>query len=876
MLINRLIPGAWKLTEAAQTPIYALHVPTTWRQVAQTLNQQRARSGYRSIPVRSLDSIIGTTFPQIICTNRKIWWGQSSPWLFATDRADIAELPFLVISWFREEFSWCIEEAELEAALSRLQNSEWKWSTQIYSPNDIPFQAIPDYLAQKFQNSTISFGATNQYQLTFYRVTCFEKGSELMSWPPIPIPVGNGQTFVSFVIRFRLQSVPWRQEKLVYHALSVRRWITRPLIKPTGKGFPYGGVTAYIGDTRRWLDGATQPFSFVTLSMERWDGELHWCPQAIAELLSDAGEIPQPLMLAQNPAYNWNQFNPNSRTVQAAVVYSVRQGKHPCLPGVSPLDLARLDRALASRLPLIRVGEGVKIKPPSKQKSFWSKGKTTPILHPDIAGSAASAVLKSQPTVLILWETEACRDALIAELCRVLSLSVTSQENVYEGAYGSLRLLTQDVGDLGELLDVGDFTVRQSTRQRRRIKQLEERIQLIANSMPKVEGLKGALVEIVKPPSIPESDPKLSWRVGLAQAGYVNQHIHALNRNDDADTDTNTNRSKRADEERVKRAVSDLFRQWGILPSPLVKPEIDGVESSIWLTCFYILQRNRRTTLWGVPHTAAIMVRVNPLTGDVQVTTPMLRREQGWVSYPEGLKHLIHEKWEPNSWFEESDEESRTEESLLNQFIAQCLQDCLDSPIGDTKQPQVLFMAEAHNCRRKLKWLQNPELSSNNFLEAIKTFVKNPEDQNRLWLVRLREAREIEVPTCIAKNSEGSRTNGVFQWQGVCDEPERSLYFSIGKLPNSAKFTLRKPESRLDSAKRPAGNTIPLEIAVVHHPRIESNRLAHFVHSLRERWAYFADAVSLPLPFSFATKAKEYALSVRDNFEASESENFEE
>ena len=50
-----------------------------------------------------------------------------------------------------------------------------------------------------------------------------------MSCPPIPIPVGKGQTFVSFVIRFRLQSVPWRQEKLVYHALSVRRWITRPL-----------------------------------------------------------------------------------------------------------------------------------------------------------------------------------------------------------------------------------------------------------------------------------------------------------------------------------------------------------------------------------------------------------------------------------------------------------------------------------------------------------------------------------------------------------------------------------------------------------------------------------------------------------------------
>ena len=543
-----------------------------------------------------------------------------------------------------EEFNWCVGKNEVEAAISRLQNSDWRWSDQTYVPNEIPFQAISDYLAQKFlQNPTVTFGADNQYQLTFYRVTRFEDGAELMSWTPTPIPVGKGQTFVSFVIRFRLQTVSWREDRLIYHALSVRRWVTRPLIKPTGKGFPYGGVTAYIGDTRRWLDGATQPFSFVTLNMERWDGEVQWCPQASAELLRDAGEIPLPLTLAQNPAYTWSQFNPNSRTVQAAVVFSSRLRKHPCLPGVSPLDLARLDWAIADRLPVMRVGEGVKIKSLSKQKSFWFSGKTTPILHPDIASSAASAVLKLQPTVMILWETEACRDALIAELCRILSLSATSQENIYAGAYGSLRILTQDVGDLGELLDVGDFTVRANLRKRRRIEQLEERIQLIAS-----------------------------------------------------------------------------------------------------------------------------------------------------------------------------------------------------------------------------------------FLEAIKTFVKKTEDQNRLWFVRLRVADEIEVPTCIAKNSEGSRANGVFKWQGVYDEPRRSLYLSISKLPNSAQHLLRKAESRLDSAKRPAGNAIPLEIAVVHHTGIESEQLAHFIHSLRNRWPFFADAVSLPLPFPFATKAKEYAVSARDPVEAIESNESED
>lgn len=254
----------------------------------------------------------------------------------------------------------------------------------------------------------------------------------------------------------------------------------------------------------------------------------------------------------------------------------------------------------------------------------------------------------------------------------------------------------------------------------------------------------------------------------------------------------------------------------------------------------------------------------------------ILRRELGWVSYPNGLKHLVSERWEPESWFEESEEESREEKALLSQFVAQCLQDCLDTQIGDVKSPRVLFMAEAQNTRRKLPWIKNSDLSADNFFGALKTYIKNPEDQDRLWFVRLRVADEVEVPSCTAKNSEGSRANGVFQWQGVCDEPGRSLYLSIGKLPNSAKFTLRKAESRLDSAKRPAGNARPLEIAVVHHPGIESDLLAHFVHSLRKRWPYFADAVSLPLPFPFATKAKEYAVSARDNVEAIESNDSEE
>jgi hypothetical protein len=832
--------------------------------------------------VRSLDLLISTTFPQIIGTNRRSWRGEPVPWIYATDHANIAELPFLVQGWLREEFG---ATDEVNAAISRLNNQDWQWSSRIYSPTDeqIQWQAIPDYLAQQLQGSTIAFGINRQYPLQFYRVNRFEDGAELMSFPPTDIPLGRGSVSVSFVIRLRLQTVPWRKEPLIYHALSLRRWITASLIQNADGEFRYRGVTAYIGDTRRWLDGAEQPFSFVTLRMKRGEEEPYWHPRTITELLRDAGEIPEPQELASNPVYNWDQFNLSNRTVRAAIPVGDRLRRHLCLPGVSPLDLARLDQAIAAYLPVERVGEGVRVQLANHRRSAQASNSRL-MLYPETASAAASKILRlaqsatseqPQPTILILWETEAIRDALIAELCRLLTLLPTSDSNIYAGEYGSIQIVTQDVGILGDLLDVGGFSTHITIRQQRRIERLAERIQLIANSVPPVEGLKGALVEIVEPPDVGEADPKVAWRVGLAQAGYVNQHIHALREVSDEDTSLKAERTRTANRERVRRAVADLLRQWGILPDLLIRPEGDGFESSTWLTCLSILRRTRRTTVQGVPHTAAIMVRVNPMSGEVQATTPQLWGDQRWISYPDVLQRLTTERWEPSSWFDESNDEPREERALLTQFVAQCLQDCLNTPIADVKNPYVLFMAEAHNTRSKLVWLHNRnllDLAVGDLPDELKRHIQKQEEHDRLWIARLRTADKMEVPICIAKNSEGSRTRGVFEWQDVCDQSKRQIYLSISRSPSSAQFVLKKSESRLDSAKSPAGQVRPLEIALIYHPGIPAEQLAQFIHSLREKWLYFAEPVALPFPFPFATKAKDYAVSVRDNAEALEAD----
>lgn len=141
--------------------------------------------------------------------------------------------------------------------------------------------------------------------------------------------------------------------------------------------------------------------------------------------------------------------------------------------------------------------------------------------------------------------------------------------------------------------------------------------------------------------------------------------------------------------------------------------------------------------------------------------------------------------------------------------------------------------------------------------------------------MRLRIADTDEVPVVIVKDSSGSRTSGVYRWQGVCDYGERSLYLSVRKALYTERGTtiLQKTQSRLDNASRQAGRARILEIALIHHPEIKGDKLAHFVHSLRSRWPYFANDVSLPLPFPFAIKAKEYAISTKDPVESSETDD---
>jgi hypothetical protein len=111
-------------------------------------------------------------------------------------------------------------------------------------------------------------------------------------------------------------------------------------------------------------------------------------------------------------------------------------------------------------------------------------------------------------------------------------------------------------------------------KQRKREQCMEERIDKIKSYLPLTKDLCGAIIEIKPKPFIAEADPKIAWRIGAAQANYLNQHITSITAKK---KETGEKYVTKKGLNRVKSAVSDLFRQFGILPKFLIQPEKDCI-----------------------------------------------------------------------------------------------------------------------------------------------------------------------------------------------------------------------------------------------------------------------------------------------------------
>ncbi|MBW4639813.1 MAG: DUF3893 domain-containing protein [Gloeocapsa sp. UFS-A4-WI-NPMV-4B04] len=565
-----------------------------------------------------------------------------------------------------------------------------------------------------------------------------------------------------------------------------------------------------------------------------------------------------------------------------AIAYHSRLGKHPCKPGVSIKDIGILNAHIAAHLRLRRAGEIVPIPINKTQRtSPQNREELNIVMHrPSVATSSLFMSRFPLETILILYLNPKTKDELIKEIRTVLRLNRELEVSVTETPLGIMRTVeyASELGDLfriqiqtlgGEQL-ISALSLEDTDKipGERAIEAAKARIEFFKQVVPKPVGRSGAILEIFEPDYYSENaDPYKASKIALMQIGYVNQRIHPLVEETEA---------QEADAARVRNAVADLLSQAGVLPEQHFIKADDFMPERMWLTCCLVIRRTSTTTWSGLPSLVVVMVRVNPFLAEVEFTTPSLKQQdrgnRGWVPSWEIYNHLLTENWDSQLYeFGEEDlsvEETQVEESdqrLLNIFLADCLKDCLTTPIDNETKPHILLMMDGQNARGTFKWLQNPNLRCGEFPNVLSRNIQRQNYQKRLHIVRcLTKGGTLETPPWNPVGSNaGSRHYGLYAWSNVCDNPNRLIYLGLRELLNSEQGVLKVNQSRLDSGKRPAGNPPLLEYDVIHSS-LDTVTLIRFLENLRSRWAYFSGTTSLPFPFPYAKHAKDYAISLRD------------
>ena len=165
--------GAWELTEGINQKIYSITPPQEYIDVAWQLARRRNRNS--SPPVRSLNPLVVAAWNSTFHTVPRSW-SRGGTWLYTTQQPTpqaLENLGVLVREWLREEFTRSLGSDCVEDFLDRVRDVEWNYETVSLDvnreslPNDILYQAIPNYLAKLFEeNRQIQF-TTEQRPLNF-------------------------------------------------------------------------------------------------------------------------------------------------------------------------------------------------------------------------------------------------------------------------------------------------------------------------------------------------------------------------------------------------------------------------------------------------------------------------------------------------------------------------------------------------------------------------------------------------------------------------------------------------------------------------------------------------------------------------------------
>lgn len=802
-------PEEWK------SPLLELQVEATGRPASKT-----------SIPISDLNKALRALVPDLLAVDRYATRAGERRWLVSTTEINPEALRLVILAWARASFG-SVKSGRLDPVLRQLTSDMLIWRNEQIEltgwdthPNgtacpahDAQFRLLPDYIASRLCEPNTRFELKHQV-LHFRRVPVApsRQGAELISWPPLEHELRGKSHYYSYLITISVQTIPFVSYPVIYVDFGIRRWVsqqTRP-----GKN----QTSVYLHTSVPWLPELHHSSSFQVAST-KWtksDGQfvMTWSSHLpeVLEALNPQQPFPDPRDLFENPFAGLNlNGGPN-----AAIVY--KEGmvpRHPSKPGLMPADRFDLAQQVAAALEPEFVFTEMMPRV-SYSRQFSTRNPFTE--EPTDNGLAerrisVSRAIGEQVTFEVHYQREETARTFVEHICDVFEISSVPTFFPFQFRADGIAFTVncRQLGKLGDALHLDPGIKNKRDQQQRSV---EERIALIRQELFGAEEPTIAFVELAGKDHFNGNDPKQTIRTGFAHTGRLTQFI-------DLKSDVPL-------EQRIKQAVLDGLRQWGLLPA--IASTVDDATSTNYAGLWLI--QKRPGVSWSRDwEYLPVFVFVDSADGSVLALFPGLDK---WLPYPEALLALgqgIGKGFKyPNQ--------------ALN-YIQQTIQSEI-VPSGHT-----LLLCHAQNLRRTWTWLQDKCMKPD-LLQFGDSGEIPIQDWPGLRIVRVRSNAQSETPQWYAtQNDRIGLSKGLFQIS------ERVFASTYGK-PVQFKMVSTKV-SKVERPSAVAWNPSIYEMTVAAmQPGDNPAQLATVAHELRDISIQYEDATALSLPLHLASLMQEY------------------
>lgn len=866
-----LRPMAFKpLSEQAipNQTFYKLAFPVRWyNELYQEWKQIKKSTSYDpepvSLPTAALNKTLRAIVPDLIRVMH-IDSRKDLVWLYSSRPIDTADLLAIVRAWAEVCLSE-IPHATLYTMTAGFGADEliWQpcrldayWTTHpnnTANPHGDYFTVLPYYLAAELSKYPFSIG-DETFALKRYPLSPMHNGAELMGWEPVWYKHRKDTGAFAQYINLTLQSVPFCPEPLLYVHTGVRRFVN-----PEQKYLKHI-KSAVIQTSASWIQGQdyTHSFQVAELALHKpstGDWQLTWDDDLVK--IIDKLQIGNPLPPASQILGRGQTHRFDAHT-SIMPVYNTQVGSHVVSAGASVTDrVSVLDFVLEHISPAwVRVDDFSKLTNPVKTiatSPFAAKSDKTPQVltseENDEDEAEAESFLTTEAAarceritkamgpvahLTICYQNEATLAAIKEEWQQLLGVAYDAQRGQFKTPSGFvLQMHIQKAGPLADALPIPAKTVKE----RAYTAAKSVRQQLIKSTFPdrsSEDSPAGVLFELADQDAFGDyDDPKQAIRQGFAAIGYLTQFINASTKKDDVENLTH----------RVRRAVLDLLRQWGVSARP-VQFNDTGLPSSMHYIGLWVLRFNSRFD--GPQTELPVAVRIGSDYDDVWVKGP----DFDWTPYAKAQLLLSNS---PSSY-------ENVPAGPRRQKITLWLRSILSNLPDNT-----LLLTDTHNMRLIWKDLANGKLQQDR-LELASQLSSPVTAHTGLRMVRLRQDQQHEAPQAYGvyhgKNGlETGRAHGVF---GMAER----VFVSVGQKPDSSKdstkgtkyapFSTSKSD-RTDGPNYSVWNPRLLELTMVAlQPNDDPALYASVVHQLRRMSLQFNDTTTLPLPLHLADKLEEY------------------